>query len=237
MLPLDPLPCHPSGWDTRVASPLQPLRRSLRLGRTGTLHRALGALATRGVVGPRLGEREYPVEHDRALGTRIAQTHPTVTRFHAACWPPILARHPSRMPALCVKPRLIDDEPGLGVAQRLDHIGLQVIPDLLGIPRRPPSQMLDLIGRRLPMDFSHVPSVFTLDGTPEPPEVRPRPATGFTASKTGHEAAFDCSLPDCPGTHRLPCRVSGWVAQLLPLLHGSVLHKVCATMIAYDLQL
>jgi hypothetical protein len=111
------------------------------------------------------------------------------------------------MLAFVEKPRLIDDEHGLGIAHMLDHRGPQVIPDLLGIPLCTPSQMLDPIRRRIPMDFSHLPPVFALDGTQEPPEIRPRPATGFTASKTGHEAAFDFSLPDGPGPHRLQVRV------------------------------
>src|SRR5712692_7813386 len=97
--------------------------------------------------------------------------------------------------------------------------------------------MLDPIRRRIPMDFSHLPPVFALDGTQQPPERRPRPATGFAARKTGHDATFDFRLPDGPGTHRLQFYVKGWYAQLLHQIHGSSLHNGCGTMIAYDLQL
>src|SRR5713101_114379 len=105
--------------------------------------------------------------------------------------------------------------------------------------------MLDPIRRGIPMDFGHLPPVFALDGTQQAPEIRPRPATGFAARKTGHDAAFYLGLPDGPGTHHLQGQVWGWCAQLLPSLHGSVLHKVLGTMIAkvlgtmiaYDLQL
>jgi hypothetical protein len=88
-------------------------------------------------------------------------------------------------------PRLIDDEHGLGIAHMLDHRGPQVISDLLGIPLRPSSQMLNTIRRGIPMDFGHLPPVFALDWTQQTPKRGPHPATGFAASKTWHDAAFD----------------------------------------------
>ena len=100
-----------------------------------------------------------------ALGTRLGQQYPHVAMVNAACCPALLARPPSRMLAFCEQPRLIDDEHGLGITQMFDHRGLEVIPDLIGLPRRTPSQMLDPIRRRIPMDFSHLPPVFALDGT------------------------------------------------------------------------
>ena len=73
-----------------------------------------------------------------ALRARIGQKYPNVAIFNTACCPTLLACHPSRMLAFFEQPRLIDDEHGLGIAQMLDHIGLQVIPDLIGIPLRTP---------------------------------------------------------------------------------------------------
>jgi hypothetical protein len=107
------------------------------------------------------------------------------------------------MQALFEQPRLIDDEYSLGIAHMLDQRGPQVLPDLIGIPLRPSSQMLDAIRRGIPMDFGHVPSVFALDRTQHTPERRPGPATGFTAGKTWQNAAFYFGQPYCPGTHRL----------------------------------
>jgi hypothetical protein len=49
------------------------------------------------------------------------------------------------MLAFCEAPRLIDDEPALGVAQMFDQGGSHIIPDLIGLPLRPPQQMLDPI--------------------------------------------------------------------------------------------
>src|SRR5438445_9587159 len=97
--------------------------------------------------------------------------------------------------------------------------------------------MLEAIRRRLPNDFGHLPSVFALDGTQQPAEIRPHSATGFVAGKAWHDATFDFGQPYGPGTHRLQGHVCwGW-AQLLTQLHGSFLHNVSGTMITYDLQL
>src|SRR4249920_277871 len=97
--------------------------------------------------------------------------------------------------------------------------------------------MLNTIRRGIPIDFGHLTPDFALALTQHTPKRGPHPAPGFAASKSWHDAAFDFGEPDGPGTHRLQCQVCWWYAQLRHQLHGSLLHNMFGTMIAYDLQL
>ena len=207
IIPIDTLPCHPGGVDTCVESAFQHLLRELWLGRKGVLRRNPRALAACDVVGPLCGEIEFTIESDMALRARRGQKYPNVAICSAAGCSTLLARHSRRMLTFFEKSRLIDDEYGLGLPQRVDHRGPQVLLDFLGLPLGTPSQMLHPIRRRLSMDFRHVPPVFALDGTQESPERRPRSATGFSARKTWQDATFYLRLPDGPGTHRFQVHV------------------------------
>jgi len=79
------------------------------------------------------------------LGTRLGQKYSDLTVRNAARCAALLTRHPSRMLAFFEESRLLDDAHGLGGPQMFDQGGRQIIPDLLGIPRRSAQQMLDPI--------------------------------------------------------------------------------------------
>jgi hypothetical protein len=61
MIPVHAIPGHPGGRHGRVERMLQHLLCALRLGRKGALRRNPGALATRHVVGPLLGQIQFPM--------------------------------------------------------------------------------------------------------------------------------------------------------------------------------
>ena len=88
-------------------------------------------------------------------------------------------RHPSRILALFAPPRLIDDEHSLSITQRLDDRRPEVIPALIGIPRRPPSQMRDPLWRGIPRDCGYLLPVIALDWDTAPPGERPTPGDGL----------------------------------------------------------
>ena len=118
------------------------------------------------------------------------------------------------MLAFLEKPRLINHERGLRIAQMLDHIGAQILPDSLRIPHGTPQQMLHAIGRRIAVDFRQLPAVFTLHGAEQAPDRGPGAVTSVTAGKVGHEPSFHLGQPEGPCTHRLQRQV-GWRRALL----------------------
>ena len=134
MIPIDAIPRHPGGRDARVEGTFQHLPRQLRLGRTYALLRNPRALASRLVACPLVGQIEFTIKQDVALGTCIGHKHPNLAMLNAARCAALLAGHPGRLLAFFEEPRLIDDEHGLRVAQMLDQIGAQIIPDGLRIP-------------------------------------------------------------------------------------------------------
>ena len=123
IIPVHALPGHPGGQHGRVACTLSHLLCELRLGRTGVRRRNPGARATHHVVGPLLGQRQFPIQPDVALRARIGQKHPHLALLNATCRTPLLPCDSGRMQAFLEKPRLIHDEHSLGIAQMLDHIG------------------------------------------------------------------------------------------------------------------
>src|SRR5262249_8467926 len=123
MIPIDAIPCHPSGWDARVEGALEPLLRQLGFGRKGILRWYPGARAAALVVGPCFGHIEVTIKQDVPLGTCIGQEHPNLTMLNAPRCAAILARPPSRPLAFFEKPRLSDDQHGIRGPQMLDHVG------------------------------------------------------------------------------------------------------------------
>ena len=111
---------------------------------------------------PLLGQIEFPIQQEMVLGTRIGQKHPNLAVFHAAGGPAILARHARRLLAFFDEARLIDDQHGLQSPEMLNNIGAQSIAEGIGIPDRPPQQVLDAVRGGFAIAFGELPAVFSL---------------------------------------------------------------------------
>src|SRR5713101_555517 len=118
IIAIDTLPRHPGGGHARVEGALQHLPCQLRLGREGPLWRNPRALTALLVVGPLLGQIEFTIKQDVALGTCIGHKHvsPQKSEAESPCpggWPRrrksgIMARNtrhllPLEPAALCLK--------------------------------------------------------------------------------------------------------------------------------------
>jgi hypothetical protein len=97
-----------------------------------------------------------------ALGTCLGHQYPHVAIVHAARGPTLVGRHPHRLLTFFEAPRLLDDQHGLRVTQRLDAIGAQSVAEGLSIPERPSQQMLDAVRGGCAMDCGELPAVFSL---------------------------------------------------------------------------
>src|SRR5690349_5045602 len=105
-----------------------------------------------------------------ALSACLGQKYPDLAMLDTTGCATLLSGHTGRMLAFFAKPCLINHEHGLGIAQRLDHIGTSGLADLLRIPLGPPQHMLEAIWGGIPNDFGDLPSILTLDGAQQAPQ-------------------------------------------------------------------
>jgi hypothetical protein len=114
------------------------------------------------------------------------------------------------------KPGLIEHQHSLGIAQRLDHVGTQLITHGIGVPPRAPQQVLEAIRRRLPTGLRHLPAVLALSRTQQALEVEHHALARLGARKITRQALFEIGqvgqpAPDGVGRvirrgQRLRCR-------------------------------
>src|SRR5262249_27919733 len=157
-----------------------------------------------------------------AVHTRVSKKHPDLAILHSTCGATILTRHPNRLLALLEKPGFIEDHRRVWIAHGLDQIGAQIIADGFRIPACPSQQMLETIGRRIPIDFCQLPAVFALHRTEQTPDIGPCVVTGFAPREVRHEPPFYLGQPEAPFTYRLQRQVAWRWALLLSRLHSSI---------------
>jgi hypothetical protein len=118
------------------------------------------------------------------LGVGAAPHAATVLRGYSARGSPLLG-----------KVRLVDHEdPALGVAQVLDHVGAQVVADSLGVPDGRVEQALHALRPPLADGLSELPAVLTLDPLQQPRQVAPHPRPHLHAPKPMGDALLQ-ALP------------------------------------------
>src|SRR4029077_20604679 len=139
------------------------------------------------LVCPLLGQRECAIQSEMALRACIGQTYPDLAMLDPTGCATLWSGPNGRRLAFFEHPCLLSHEHGVGLAQRLDHRGAEGMADLLSLPRGPPQHMLEAIRGRIPNDCGDLPSIRTLDGAQQAPQIRPHPMTGFAAGKVWHD--------------------------------------------------
>ena len=101
------------------------------------------------VVGPGFWQAEGAVDEGVALTRDIGCQHPDLAVGDLARRAGVLAGHAARGLALLQEPRLVHDQNGIGLGQRLDHIAAHHIAQRVRIPPSPPEQGLLTPGTRV----------------------------------------------------------------------------------------
>src|SRR5215208_540379 len=140
---------------------------------------------------------QLPVDERPPLGAGVGQEHPQLAVVDLAGGARVLALDPDRGRALLEEPGLIHHQHRARVAEVLDHIAAQVVPDQLRIPAGRGQQSLHPVRGALPGMLGQLPAVLATHVAYQPTQIRQHPPTRLGAG----EPTAD------PGVQRLqPCR-------------------------------
>lgn len=184
MAAIDTIAGDPGRQNARLDRSLEHLPGQLWLGGKFHLLRDADPAATFPVIGPTFGQVQGPIQKSRPFGTGIGQKHPDLTVGRPAHRAAILHLHPNRVRPLFDKATFVYDEHGLRVAQVFDHVGSQIIPDVVRVPLGPVHKLLDAIGRRRPDRFGQLPAVLTGNVTQQALQIGRGPISALRVGKT-----------------------------------------------------
>jgi hypothetical protein len=80
-------------------------------------------------------------------------------------------------------PGLVEDQHGVGVAERPDNVSPQVVADRVGVPVGPAHQVLDAVGVGVADLLGELPGVLPLDRPEQPGQVGPDAVAGLAAGE------------------------------------------------------
>ena len=92
----------------------------------------------------------------------VAQEHADLAVLDPTCRAAVLPLHPGRLVALLQEAGLGEDQHCIRIAQVLDHIGPQVIPDRIGVPAHAREEILHPVRRGVPRRLGQLPAVLAL---------------------------------------------------------------------------
>ena len=170
---VDLVPGKPTERDTRIRCPLQHQLRQLRLGPEYRILRHPGLPPPLPVLGPYLGQVQFPVQQRPAPGAGIGQENANLTVLDPSRRAAVLTLHPNGLAALLEKPGLVYHQNPTGVAQMLHNIVPEVIPDQVRIPPVVVQQALHSIGSGVARLLRQLPAVLSLHGTEQSPQSLP----------------------------------------------------------------
>jgi len=159
---------HPARGNPAAQRTLQQLLGKLRFGRKRHLLRHTGFLASLGVVGPHLGQIQFPVQKRAPLRARVSEKDANLAVLPAARGPAVLALYPDRLRAFLKETSLVHDQHAVRIAQILNHVGLQVVTHTIRVPLRRIEQPLHPLRTRLTQLFGKLPAILALDAREQP---------------------------------------------------------------------
>ena len=125
------------------------------------------------------------------MPARIAQEDADLAVPDPALQPRALTRHAGRLRSFLQEPSLVQNQYGIGIAELLDHVGLQVVPHRVSVPPRGRQELLHTIRRAVAGRFGQLPAVLTLDRRQQATKVGRSPAARLGPPKTGCDAIHD----------------------------------------------
>jgi len=105
---------------------------------------------------------------------RVAEEDADLAVLDAARRAGILPLHADRLLALLHEPGLVQHQHGAGVAEVLDHVGPQVVPDRVGVPAHPREEVLHPVRRAVARRLGQLPAVLAPQGREQPAQVGQR---------------------------------------------------------------
>jgi hypothetical protein len=143
------VPGDPAGRNSSLDGPGDHVARQGGFRRELDAGRDAGGGAAVRVLGPRLRQVQRAVEKRVSPRGGGGQIDRHLSILDPTGGAGVLPLHTNAVHALLHVPALIDDQDRLGVAEVVDHIAAQVVPDRVGDPLRPRQQMLQPVrGRR-----------------------------------------------------------------------------------------
>jgi site-specific DNA recombinase len=196
---------HPGGQRT-----LQHQLGQLRLGaKLHLLGHPRGPAPLR-VIGPALGQVQLPVDHRPSPGAGIGEEDPELAVVDLAGGARILALHPDRSGALLEEARLVRHQHRTRVTQVLDHVGAQIIADLVRIPVGGGQQPLHAVGGALAGVLGQLPAILPPHVAQQPAQVGQRPPARLRPGEPSRDAGVQGVQPRRPRLDFLDvCRLVG----------------------------
>jgi hypothetical protein len=110
-----------------------------------------------------------------AVPAGVAQEDPDLAVLDPARGAAVLALHARRLLALLHEAGLVQHQHGLRVAEVLDHVRPQVVPDRVRLPPHPAQEVLHPVGCRVARGLGELPAVLAPQGRQQPAQVGQRP--------------------------------------------------------------
>src|SRR5215216_7376117 len=163
----------------------------------------MGVPAAGGIISPTAGQVQLSVDERPPRSAGIGEKDADLAVVDLAGGARVLALHPHRGRALLEKAGLVHHQHRARIAQVLDHLAAQIIPDQVGIPVGGGQQPLHPIRGGLAGVLGQLPAVFPCHGAPAVRADTPAPADAARPGRTDPRCG-PASPPAPPPTPALP---------------------------------
>src|SRR4051795_1904261 len=171
---VDAVPRHPRARHAGVQRPLQHRRPELRLGGERDRRRHASPRSPRRIARPALGQVEGAVDQRPAVAAGVTQEDADLAILDAARGAAVLPLHADRLRPLLHEPGLVQHQHGAGIAEVLDHVGPQIVPNRVGVPPHPAEEVPHPVRRAVARRLGQPPAVLAPHRRQQPAQVRQR---------------------------------------------------------------
>jgi site-specific DNA recombinase len=211
VLAVDLIGGHPGGRHPGIQGPLQHDPGELGLGLEPDLVGDAGGPTPRLILGPCLGQVQLPVDERPPLGAGVSKKDAQLAVVDLAGGARVLALDPDRGRALLEEPGLVHHQHRRRVAQVLDHIAAQVVPDQIRVPVGGGQQPLHPVRGGLASMLGQLPTVLATHVANQPTQIRQHPPPWLGADEPTRDPGVQRLQPRRPPPYFLDlcCRLVG----------------------------
>jgi hypothetical protein len=182
---------HPAHRHALCPGVLQHLTGLLGLGLKDHLGRDFGSGPPFGVVTPLFRQVQAPVQQDLPPRSHITQKGAHLTILDLAGGPAILPLNPDRVRPFFEEAGFIHHSNAFFFPEDFDHILLQLIPSLIGLPAALIQQALGRVGDTIPDRLGQLPTVFAFYRGQQAPHILLGLLAWFLAAKNRGKTSLE----------------------------------------------